>query len=525
MAKTVFLDWQRDSLLLTRGETQGPRLQLDLIALEDFADPNDSGRRDPAATVRRASAGLGSKGPVTVMVARELVELRTLQIPLLDPEDLPDVIRFQAQRQFSSVTDAWVVDYVLLPQAVGQEMQIALVAAMSPAQLSEIETSCSANGLQVERILLRPLEVARLATRNTAASHADCSMVICASESVADILILKTGQVVQVRSTRLPLEPELRTSTMQSEIRRSLIACASELHGGSVSAVALVASETVGQPLIVPIQNASQAMVEQLSLEQLIDFAAIEKHKESLTAKAGSRLAGVAGAILAPGTSKNSIDFRRPKKRTPRKKNTRTRVLFAVAGAAVLLLAAGWYFSRIAQLNAEYEEYNAEILSRLEVGKSAEGRIAELRAIENFLAASPNWLDEVTYIAQKMPSAGQVKLENPSFSVSQKGEGIIKVTVKADDAASITAFEKSIRSPNHIVSGTGANHLSAPEDTYHWRGTSSIVVVGRGWKVSGSSASDLPNPSAENKLDNGKLEATQSAPSVGREEGASDDAT
>lgn len=483
MAKTTVIDWQRDSLLLARGDAQGGRIVLDRVAVEEFSIPEQPGSRDPSAAVRRAVSAIGFKGPVSVLVARELVELRSIQIPQMDPTDLPDVIRFQAQRQFTSMTDSWVVDFVLLPRADDQEKQTALVAAMSPVQLAEIDNACAASGLQVERILLRPLEAARLAIKNAKTTRAPSSMVICLSDSMADILLLRDGHVVQVRSTKLPEDAEQRAMVMQSEIRRSCMAGASELAGDNVSSVTLVASDKVSQGLSESIGNVLKADVETICLEQMIDWSSSQTSVEQLVSDSGPRLAGIAGAMGAAATPAISIDFKHPKKRPPKQKNTRTMILAAVAGAAVLLLAAGWYYSRISQLNNEYAEYMAEINSRQEVGKSAEARIAELKALERFLDASPNWLDEMTHVVQKMPSSGQVKLENPSFSVSTKGEGVISVVVKADNADSISAFEESIRGPNHIVSGTGAIQLTTPEENYRWRASSSIVIVGRGWKV------------------------------------------
>lgn len=471
-------------MLLACGELQGERTILESLSLQEFCQSGQVESRNPQAAVRNAALKLGIKGPTTVLVSRELVEMRTLQIPKMGAEELPDIIRFQAQRQFTSMTDGWVVDFVMLPQATGQEMQTALVAAMSPAQLAEIETACSASGLQAERVLLRPLEVARLAVKKSSVASAACSLVVCVSVSSAEILLLRRGQVVLVRTTRLPEEPEQKIALLQNEIRRSLLAGSSELGSEKIETVTLISSNAIGQSLVEPIRSVVKASVELLSLEQLISLGAGDPSAQELLQTAGSRLAAMAGSMQSASGVAAAVDFKHPKKRQPKKKNTRTLILSAVAGSAILLLGLGWYFSRLSQLNAEFEQYSSEIASRENVGKAAEGRIAELQALEKFLDASPNWLDEVAIIAKNMPPSGKIKLENPSFSISSQGEGVISLTVKADEASSISEFEQSLRSTNHIVSGTGASQLPSPEENYRWKAQSTIQIAGRGWRVS-----------------------------------------
>lgn len=482
MAKTTFLDWQRDSLLLALGQMQGERPLLDSLAFEEFTQSGTDQRRNPEAAMHRAASRLGVKGPVTVLAARELVEMRAIQIPKMEADELPDIIRFQAQRQFSSMTDAWAVDFVLLPLSAEQEMQTALVAAMSPTQLNEIETACHSVGLQVDRVLLRPLEVARWVIRKSTAGSTGCSMVICVSEVIADILLLRNGQAAQVRSTRLPTEPLQRATALQGEIRRSLLAGSSDMLGSKIESVVVIASETIGQPLLESVQKAAQAKVEQLNFEQLIDFGPPSRADRTLCETAGNQLAGLVGALQLNRDPNTIIDFKHPKKRPPKKKNTRALVMSAAAVATVLLLGLGWFYIRVSQLNAEYEQYSADLATRKEVGAAAQDRIAELRALEQFMESSPNWLDELAYLAERMPEAGQLRLSNPSFTAANS-EGIISFTVKADEAASIAKFENSLRSPNHVVTGTGTGQLQSPEENYRWSAPAKITVMGRGWKL------------------------------------------
>lgn len=476
MTKSFILDWQKDSVLLCRGRLQGSQAKIDSLASEAYGGSDGQGGISAKDAVKKVAAALHAKGDVTVLAARDLVELRTLQIPKMDADDLPDVIRFQAQRQFTNMTDAWVVDFVLLPEDPQQEMRMALVAAMSPAQLAEIDAACETAGLHAQQVLLRPLEIARTATQSAEFPRSGAAMVVCVNQTIADLLFLRDGQVIQVRSTRLPDEAELRPSVLLGEVKRSLLAAAEVLSGRSIESILLVSSKAAGDPLEKTLVDALEIPVKRFLLESLLPETLQDRAETEAT-----RLAAIAG-VLTPGKQpRNVIDFKSPKRRPPPKKNTRTWVLAGAAASVILLAGLAWYTSRIRQLNAEYATYTAELRAKEDAGAAAEAKIYELRTIEEFLQGAPNWLDELAYIAERMPPATRVKLESPSFSVTRDGEGVITVTVKADDAASIADFEDSLRSANHAVSGTGGTQLASQDGDYRWRGQTTIRVAGRGW--------------------------------------------
>ena len=479
MTKNWIIDWQRNSLLVARGHGQGVQARLESLALQPWG-PQADGRTISASEALRAAAQQAhAKGEVTLLIARDWVELRTLQIPRIDADELPDVIRLQAQRQFTSLNDAWIVDFVLLPRLPEQELQTALVAALPPAQLSELETACTSAGFQISHIALRPLEVARLATQSGLLSAEGCSMVVSLSDSVADLLVLRAGHVVQVRSTKLPSESDLVAQALQGEVRRSLLAAAAEMGGGSVDSVLLIAEATVAARDSAPLAEAARAPVTSFQPERLV-----ADHDAAMAGASAARLVGMAGSLgWNRADPLTIIDFKHPKRRPPKQRNVRGWILSAAAAAAVVLLVVGWYVNKVTRLNAEYAGFRADIAAKQEVGQAALAKLQEFRAIEEFLAASPNWLDELVYIAQQMPPASQVMLENPQFAIDRAGNGVITVTVKADSSASITAFEESLRSPHHIVSDLGANQLTAAEGIYRWRGRPSILVVDRGWSL------------------------------------------
>ena len=90
-----------------------------------------------------------------VAVGRTSIELRQLQLPPAPDEDLPDMVRFQAAREFNEFDEHWLLDFVPIDQGADGPRTV-LATAIAPAVIRQIEGVCEAAGLKMQRLLLRP---------------------------------------------------------------------------------------------------------------------------------------------------------------------------------------------------------------------------------------------------------------------------------------------------------------------------------------------------------------------------------
>lgn len=492
MSKSLILDWQKNSLLLARAHGRLPKATIDAVALQAVGN-TETVSQTASEALRAAAQQLNAKGEVCVLVARELVEMRTVQIPKIDADEQPDVIRFQAQRQFANMSDAWTVDFVLLPASGASEMQTALVAAISPAQLNEIESCCAAAGLQVTSIGLRPLQIVHMAVESGLLSGSGRAMIVCVTESVADLLIIREGKVLQVRSTKLPYEADHVGPALQGEVRRSLVAAASELEGQPLDSVLLVASANRSENLLTALKQATGANVVQFHPETVLSTA-----DTALADSAGSRLAAMAGALgLQSADRAIVIDFKNPKRRPPKKRDSRKWLLVGGAAATVIVAAVGWYYSTISSLDNDYALIKEELDAKKDSGESARKRLAEFEAIEKFASDAPNWLDELVYVSQTVPASEQIMLTGPSFSIGRNGIGVIDVSLKASDTDSISKFGESLKGESYTVKVSTTQELPKPEGRYRFSGNVKIEVSGKGWNLSSpqlTNSTQSPSP-------------------------------
>ncbi len=516
MSKNLILDWQKNSLMLARASGRAPKALVENVILKSVGG-TDVDSQTAAEALRAAAQELSAKGEVTVLVARDLVEMRTVQIPKMDPDDLPDVIRFQAQRQFASMTDAWTVDYVLLPPASGSEMQTALVAAISPTQLNEIDTACAAAGLQASKISLRPVQTAQMTVDGGLIPSTGQSAVVCVSEAVVDILILREGKVVQVRTTKLPSESDQVAAALQGELRRSFFAASAELDGKPIEHALLVAT-------------ASRAGELAKVIEQVLNTKVVQFHPETLLAdkdvaladNTANRLTAAAGALTLDVANRASvIDFKNPKKRPPKKRNTRRYLLPAAAAASVLILGIGWYYSTVNELDAQYNQAQDEIKSLKSLADANQRRINEMTAIQQFAKGSPNWLDELSFLAEKIPSSDKIMMDSPTFTLTNSGAGEMKFSLLSSDKNSISELRESLHSDNYTVMTKTTGELPKPEGKYRYRSDASIVIANRGWDLNAPPSQVVEKQSSEKPAESDKADSASGGSSAESSKGRS----
>ena len=486
MSKHFIIDWQPDSILAATCSGRGGRLHIDRLSYHKVDDTDAAALTLPEA-VKAAVAELRvpSKSTITVVASRENVEVRTIGVPRMDADDLPDVIRFQAQRQLASMSDSWTLDYIMLPDVPGQEMQTALVGAIAPEKLSAIESACEAASLQLAHLALRPIEIARHAKLLKGLPTNEPGLVVCLSNTQADQLLANNGQVVQVRNTRLPTETEAMPAALAGDIRRSMLAAASLTGNRPIAETLLIAQPAMcelAQPAIAEATNSPVSLINASEFTSDID----DIPAEATT----NRLAAILGASqINPGDKKSSLDFKNPKRRPPKKSKLS---LYILAGlAAVLLLCAGisWWVQKNRSLDEKLAQLEDEIESKKPMVKSAGEKLKELAQVKQFLDASPNFLDELKYASDKMPESEKVLLTGLTFSILADGSGLMQTTVRANKAESISEFETSLRDENHVVQGRG-NQLTDSKDGYKWSTTEDITIKNRGWKLI-----DAPVPS------------------------------
>ncbi|HBE70080.1 MAG TPA: hypothetical protein DDW52_18185, partial [Planctomycetaceae bacterium] len=171
--------------------------------------------------------------------------------------------------------------------------------------------------------------------------------------------------------------------------------------------------------------------------------------------------------------------------RPPKKDNRRTYMLAAAAGVVVVAGGLSWWrYSSQANENT-ITSLNKQLESTKEKEVDYRARSAQLKEVEKFLDQSPNWLDQLSFVAERIPPSDKVQVSRTSFSTTATGKTqIMFAQVLADSDTSLAEFEDSLRDDTHELLATNRQQLPEPIGDYRW-GAAPVVVTleDAGWKL------------------------------------------
>ena len=330
----------------------------------------------------------------------------------------------------------------------------------------------------------------------TATMKEGASVVVCLTDNQADLLLLNSGAVVQLRSTRLPTDSQQIGNTIVGEIKRSLVAAASQLNGVALSSALLIAPAELAGKVESAVSTAVGCNV--AVIDPLVMLPSAFEGGESLTHEAANRLAAIAGVLGAPQPDKRTlIDFKNPKKRAPKEVNYTRYTLICAAVGLVLLAIGSWWYSTIGALNQDLADLKQELIDKKAQGEVALKQIAEFNDVKKVLDGSPNWLDELETISLNIPPAEKVFMYDPTFSVNAStGEATIKSKVYGVSSEDLREFENMLRKDERYRVNLVGISKSYPGKDYPWESTVTIAFK-RGWKLPEKGATAAKKPESK----------------------------
>jgi len=447
MPRLLALEWDAREARLAVGRTAGKGVVVEAafaVELGGSSDDSDDsiGKRLAGAL---AENGVGNCDAL-VAVPRGKTELRVLQTPPVPDDELPELVRFQALQQFSSLGEDWPLDFVRLDSDDEQQIRI-LAAALSPDMVRQIRDSCTACQTPAKNLVLRPFATASLFKRS--GDDGRCRLLVELLSEEVDLTVLVDSQVVFLRSVRLSAEN--MASALVGEIRRTIAAAQNQLGEHRIQAVTLVGNKDEDAEL-------SARLADGLDLEvQLFDpFAKTELGSPLRDAPPThpGRFAALLGMLHDEAEGlRHGIDFLNPR-RKPEPPDPRRR--YALVGTAVAAVALSliamlwWYFSSynkdIAKLRAECKELEPAV----EEANKLHGEIEE---IEKFVASDINWLDELCELSEDLPPAEEMIVDRWTFTARARGGGQIILEGGVRDHSVIQSIETKLRDPRHDVHG------------------------------------------------------------------------
>ncbi|MCA9053208.1 MAG: hypothetical protein KDA75_05190 [Planctomycetaceae bacterium] len=427
MPPLLALDWNQDTLGCIEAELGGEKVRV--LRTAQFPWPEAIDRsEDPAGLgswigQQLTAAGIESREAIVVL-PREEVVTRRLELPNAPDEELPELVRFQAAAKSATPLDQLILDFVPLPQLEPEAPRPALMATLEQKRLQHFLECSAAAGLQLRSLQASPFSVAEVAIRSERQRGEDseaATLVIFQDEHRVELSILQRLGLVFTHHTRVdPTDARALRGTL-SEINRSIVTFGQLMHSSvEVARVCLIHDGEIDHALE---EALSQRFSGRLHVVDPADDSAVETAGPDVAA----RLAGLApamGALLGRlERTVPSVDFLNPR-RPPPPRDLRREQMIRIgtrAGAAVLLLgiAGWWYASHLDGQIADLQKEDGDLTVELKQGQPA---MDAHTAIHGWQSAAVEPLGELERLNRLLPGTHRLLLLDAHVIPGREGE-------------------------------------------------------------------------------------------------------
>jgi hypothetical protein len=477
MSNWLAITWETDRLLFLSASVHGKLISF------DFATSID----DPKKITELVNKHRLAKAETIVILNRSDVEVRSMVFPPVPLAELPDLVKFQAGKEFNHYDPAAPLDFfvtnklenvsrsTLFPVVQAAEStpggapKHLLASTLRLAAFQKIKTFCKEQNLTLRHIVLRPCATALLWRQSGNADPNQSVLLVELDKYETSQIVVFQGEPVFMRSPKIHCPQDVSNSDfaarLLAELKRTRIAVRNEIQGINVDEVILCGSGA-----------SFTSLAEQLTagLEMPVNLFDPKKGLNIKTDAVNEQFAALFGAVLqAAKKEPMQIDFCHPKKR---KEDTGKRNLLTGIAAAVLILVIGLFgyvfYSRMV-LNNNIKELTRQFNElKMTAGTVVEQR-KQLDAIDVWLADNVNWFEQLDWLSRCALPSQDMRIKDLEFS-SANG-GTIRFTSHLRDMSVLLSMEEHFRDEHHFLQTLTRNEVN-DNSRYHFRCNLSISL-------------------------------------------------
>ncbi|HMN96287.1 MAG TPA: hypothetical protein PKC43_08245 [Phycisphaerales bacterium] len=384
------------------------------IELAIECEPADADPAELGARLRGAMRDAGiATGPATIVLPREGVVAKRLELPGAREDELPEMVRFAMARELSIESGEAAIDFVPLAPAAGGSIVLA-VAAPRRAVLAAAAILRAAECRPV-RATLRSFGAIALADALRSDADRPIAIVDATGEGV-ELIVAGGGDIQFTLGTAAVAadDPEQRDRLLAADARSSEIRRAAFsfrlAHPELRPARVLVAGAGRDvEPARRALAGAFDSPVEPLAAP-------------TLPAAAPAAAGLLAGVALAAQRGVPRLDLLHPRK-APDVAARRRQLAIAAVGLLVLALVGGFTLGR--REAQRVERFRADLREKAQHFAPEGRRIRrdedKLRHLQQWLVPSQDWIDDLLHLNALLPPPGDVVIDTIAATVESRG--------------------------------------------------------------------------------------------------------
>lgn len=449
MARLIALEWDRIEARILVGRPQGDNISVEQVLTVplslDGQGTNFEGLEDE---LRKAlSQAKASKSQAVTAIGRSLIELRTMQLPPAPEEELPDMVRFQAMREFSTLTADSPLDFVPLGAAAQQSGEV--MAAAIPLELSQhVEAAITGSGHEPTRSVMRPCAAASLAMRRHPELAKGITMIIAQQADSVELGVAITGKVVFTRSFKLPANwhPGETGEPLLGEVRRTIAAAQNQLGGQKIERIVMFGTEPEHTGLCKRITDRTALDVTLIDpFEGVTNTGTSPDQPERFAALIGMLQDEVQG-------TRPDFDFLNPRKRPEPESNRRQHVLYAATAATVLLGLVFMIWMQHNALNTTIQKQQRAINKLSRENRALLPTVGLAKKLRDWKRSDKNWLDELVHLSQSAElTAEDYRLESITGRTLRDFRGEVRVRGRSRNLEARQKLQNELADEDHRV--------------------------------------------------------------------------
>jgi hypothetical protein len=444
-----------------------------------------------------------AKSETIVVLSRADVEVRPMVFPPVPVDELPDLVKFQATKEFNGYDTAAPLDFfitnklehvsrsTLFPAIRNQSKKGKIeetVSSGSPKHLlastlrigtlHKIRELCDELNLTLCRVVLRPCETASLWRHTPGFDPNRAVLVVELDTHETSQAVLFQGEPVFMRSPKISCPDDVSTSDFAArliaELKRTRIAVRNEIQGVTVDEAVLCGVGTNFESLAKQVSDGLGIPVKTFDPWQGIRCSGTLQNVQKNPSEKPERFAALIGTILQNVRNESSnIDFCNPKKRREPVGHRQlvTGVLAAALVVLTCLIVFGFYSRTV--LTSEVKTLTAKLNTLKKTAGTVTEQRNQLNAIDAWIADNVDWFEQLDWLSRKMPAAQEMILTELTFAANNGGSMNLRSLLK--DFAVVSPMEEQLRDEKHVIK-PGEKGTSSGNPQYGFRYDLSIFL-------------------------------------------------
>ncbi len=449
MKRVVVIDWGMSRPAVVAAAVRGERLTVESFGWLPAGSPEQPGAGEPAtaqaeALRRLLPAWAGSGAKLLGLVGRSRVVLRLLRLPPAEPEELPQMVRFQAVRELSFPPEQAALDFDPIGKT-DESGWLVLMGALRHEQISRFDAALNPLGLQLGRLGLRPY--AAWSFWLHAGMEPDRPAILLnLFDNELELAIGAGRSVYLTRAARLrapsgqPLPGAQTASQLAGEVRRTLLALANQGTDVAAERLVLAADRQRCAELAGPLSEQLDMPVLQLDPLQRVTLAAEPPHGSD----PGAWLAAFGAALAAEEPW--PFDFVSPKRPAARRDYRRPAAIAAgFVAAAVVGIGYMWLHHQLASAQRRIDQRLKQLQTQEKLLEAGRETFDEHKSVRLWLDSGVNPLLELERFSNAVEGGRELYLKRVTIAAgSGPGEGRVELEAIARERGAISRFYKRL---------------------------------------------------------------------------------